>query len=163
MNDGTPFPARDLAIFLAMGVIIVSLVAATLFLPPLLKGLELPKETQREEDENAARIGAAQAAITEVERMQHSLAQGRDDADLYVEAASRVMDLYRRRIENQTGEDEASSTLRATARIEEELRLAAVRAERTEIFRKVRARQLGSDVARKLVRELDLLEARYVS
>jgi Na+/H+ antiporter len=163
MNDGTPFPARDLAIFLAMGVIIVSLVAATLLLPPLLKGLELPKETQREEDENAARIGAAQAAITEVERMQHSLAQGRDDADLYVEAASRVMDLYRRRIENQTGEDEASSTLRATARIEEELRLAAVRAERTEIFRKVRARQLGSDVARKLVRELDLLEARYVS
>ena len=44
-----------------------------------------------------------------------------------------------------------------------QLRLAAVRAERTEIYRKVRARQLGSEIARKIVLELDLLEARYLS
>ncbi|WP_143525425.1 hypothetical protein [Rhizobium hainanense] len=50
-----------------------------------------------------------------------------------------------------------------TMHIELELRLAAVRAERTEIFRKLRARQLGNEVAAKLVRELDLLEARYAN
>jgi NhaP-type Na+/H+ or K+/H+ antiporter len=37
LYDGSPFPARDLAIFLAAGVIIVSLIAASLSLPYLLQ------------------------------------------------------------------------------------------------------------------------------
>ncbi|SCB14582.1 sodium/proton antiporter, CPA1 family (TC 2.A.36) [Rhizobium multihospitium] len=163
LNDGSPFPARDLAICLAMGVIIMSLILATLFLPPLLKNLELPQDTKHEEDEVAARVDAARAAITEIARLQHSLSKGQEDADLYVEAASRVMELYRERIRNQTGGGEEVALSKRTMRIELELRLAAVRAERTEIFRKLRARQLGNEVAAKLVRELDLLEARYAS
>jgi NhaP-type Na+/H+ or K+/H+ antiporter len=35
MNDRSAFPARDLAVFLAAGVIIVSLVAASVGLPYL--------------------------------------------------------------------------------------------------------------------------------
>lgn len=163
MDDGTSFPARDLAIFLAMGVIIVSLLAATIFLPALLRGLELPKETKQEEDESAARLAAAQAAIAEIETVQHRLSTGRDDADLYIEAAARVTDFYRRRVESQADSDDPSSTSRQTLRIEMLLRLAAVRAERGEIFRKVRARELGTETARRIVLELDLLEARYMS
>ena len=163
LNDGSPFPARDLAICLAMGVIIMSLILATLFLPPLLKNLELPHDTKHEEDEAAARVDAAKAAITEIARLQHSLSKGQEDADLYVEAASRVLELYRERIRNQTGADEEAAVSRRTMHIEMELRLAGVRAERTEIFRKLRARQLGKEIAAKLVRELDLLEARYAS
>ncbi|WP_445191517.1 hypothetical protein ACT009_13170 [Sphingomonas sp. Tas61C01] len=45
--------------------------------------------------------------------------------------------------------------------VERDLRLIAIRAERDEVFRIVRERELGSAVAQKLVRELDLLEARY--
>lgn len=163
LNDGTPFPARDLAIFLAMGVIIFSLVAATLALPPLLNGLELPRDSRHDEEEERARVAGAQAAIAEIERVQHALAEGRNDADLYVAAAARVMDLYRLRIDNQRQDGEAATIVRQSARIEKELRLAAVRAERTEIFRRVRARELGSETGRKLVRELDLMEARYSS
>ncbi|MBN9031842.1 MAG: Na+/H+ antiporter, partial [Rhizobiales bacterium] len=44
MYDGSPFPARDLAIFLAAGVIIASLIAASIGLPFLLSNLELPPE-----------------------------------------------------------------------------------------------------------------------
>ncbi len=40
------------------------------------------------------------------------------------------------------------------------MRIAAVKAERTVIFRMLRSRQIGSETAGKLVRELDLLEAR---
>lgn len=163
MNDGSPFPARDLAICLAMGVIIMSLITAALFLPPLLKNLELPKDTKHEEDEVAARVDAARAAITEIARLQHSLSKGRDDQDLYVEVASRVMELYRERIRNHSGEGEELALSKRTTRIELELRLAAVRAERSEIFRKLRAKQLGNEIATKLVRELDMLEARYAS
>lgn len=161
MSDGSPFPARDLAICLAMGVIIMSLITAALFLPPLLKNLELPKDTKHEEDEAAARVDAARAAITEIARLQHSLSKGHDDADLYVDVASRVMELYRERIRNQSGEGEELELSKRMTRIELELRLAAVRAERSEIFRKLRAKQLGNEIATKLVRELDMLEARY--
>ena len=47
LDDGTPFPARDLAIFLAAGVIVVTLLAATFALPPILRGLELPPQMGR--------------------------------------------------------------------------------------------------------------------
>ncbi|RSU79037.1 Na+/H+ antiporter [Sphingomonas sp. S-NIH.Pt3_0716] len=161
MSDGSPFPARNLAIFLAMGVIIVSLVAASLGLPLLLRKLTLPSEPSHVAEEDAARIVAAQAAIAEIERAEHAMAQGQDDADIYVSAAARLMDAYRARIESREGDADAKRSRRKLERIERDLRLAALKAERTAIFRMVRRRELGSETARKLVRELDLLEARY--
>jgi len=61
MNDGSAFPARDLAIILAAGVIIMSLVSASFSLPFLLRGLELPPEPSQQEGEDRARIAAAEA------------------------------------------------------------------------------------------------------
>jgi len=161
MGDGSPFPARELAIFLAMGVIIVSLVAASVGLPLLLRGLEMPAEPSRDMAMEAARTAAAQAAIAEIERAQHRLAEGRKDADAYVAIASHLMDLYRQRIDRQTDVPEQAALIRRDEKIERELRLAALKAERGEIFRRVRNRALGSEAAGKLVRELDLAEARF--
>jgi CPA1 family monovalent cation:H+ antiporter len=163
MYDGAPFPSRDLAILLAMGVIIMSLIVASIGLPLLLRGLQMPAETSYQAEEDAARIASAQAAIAAIERAEHDMAEGRPDADVYVAAASRIMDLYRQRIESRQGNAEDKASVRLLEQIERELRLAALKAERTEIFRMVRRRKLGSEVARKLVRELDLLEARYAS
>ena len=47
LPDGTPFPARDLAVFLATAVILLSLVVASIGLPRVLKGLELPERAGR--------------------------------------------------------------------------------------------------------------------
>jgi CPA1 family monovalent cation:H+ antiporter len=41
------------------------------------------------------------------------------------------------------------------------MRIAAVKAERTAIFQMQQTKQIGSETARKLVHELDLLETRY--
>lgn len=161
MEDGSPFPARDLAIFLAMGVIVVSLIAASLGLPWLLNGLQMPPEPSHQAEEDAARVAAAQAAIAAIERVQHDLAEGRNDADVYVAVAARIMDTYRQRIESRQGSMEANTIGRQSEQIERDMRLAALKAERAEMFRMVRKRQLGSALARKLIRELDLLEARY--
>jgi CPA1 family monovalent cation:H+ antiporter len=162
MNDGSPFPARDLAIFLAMGVIILSLIAASLGLPLFLRGLRMPPEPSHLVEEYSARVTAAQAAIAAVEQAEHDMAEGRPDADVYVAAAARIMDAYRQRIEIRQGEDDDDKTaLQKAERIERDLRLAALRAERAEIFAMVRRGEVGSEVSRKLVRELDLLEARY--
>ncbi|MFT3964949.1 MAG: Na+/H+ antiporter [Sphingobium sp.] len=162
MNDGvTPFPARDLAIFLAMGVIIVSLVVASIGLPPILNGLTMPAEPGHQAEEEDARVAAARAAITAIEAAEHEMAEGREDADVYVAAASRIMEYYRQRIETRQADVEEKSAILHRERIERDLALVALKAERSEIFRMVRRRKLGSEAARKLVRELDLMEARY--
>src|SRR3546814_13797298 len=80
MGDGSPFPARDLAIFLAMGVIIVSLIVASIGLPLLLNGLQMPAEPSHQAEEKAARVAAAAAATAAVERLEHARAGGRPDA-----------------------------------------------------------------------------------
>jgi CPA1 family monovalent cation:H+ antiporter len=159
LNDGTPFPARDLAIFLAAGVIITSLLIASIGLPLMLRGLTMPAEPSRQAEEDRARVAAAEAAIARIEQKQHKLAEGRKDADLYAAVGGRIMDLYRERIESR-GTDGARADQRLD-RIERDLRLAGVRAERDVIFRLARERRIGSAVAQKLIRELDLLEVRY--
>ena len=163
LSDGSPFPARDLAIFLAMGVIIVSLIVASVGLPILLRGLKLPPEPSHLAEEDQARIAAAEAAIAAVERVEHEMAEGRADADIYVAAASRIMDFYRQRIEARRSELDDVATARHLEQIERELRLVALRAERDEVFRRVQNREIGSEAARKIVREIDLLEARYAA
>jgi CPA1 family monovalent cation:H+ antiporter len=161
MGNGTPFPGRELAIFLATGVILVSLVMASLVLPLLLRGLKMPAEPSQQAEEDMARIAAAEAAIKAVERVQHALAEGRNDADVYASAGARIMDGYRERIESRSAGSDVSQEARAAERIERDLRLAAVRAEREEIVRIVRDREIGNELATKLMRELDLLEVRY--
>lgn len=158
LSDGTPFPARDLAIFLATGVIIVSLLLATFVLPVLLNGLTMPREASLAAQEDAARIAAAQAAIRAIERRQHILAEEHDDPDTYSTAGTRVMDLYRERIEGLS-EDRTDLT-REQDRLVNEFRLIGVKAERQKLAELARAREVGSETIRRLTRELDLSEAR---
>jgi Na+/H+ antiporter len=161
MNDGSAFPARDLAVFLAAGVIIVSLVVASVSLPYLLKNLELPPEPSRQEQEDLARVAAAEVAIQAVEQAQHDMGEGRSDADLYSDAGVRIMELYRQRIDSRSKTGKEAALARKIDEIERKLRLAGLRAERTEFYRLARARQLSDETARKLVREVDLLESRF--
>lgn len=165
LPSGAAFPARDLAILLAMGVIIVSLLAASIGLPLLLKGLDMPVDPALDAEETAARIAAAHAAIAEIERIERARTdtQTNDDNDIVVTvaAAARVMDLYRARIESREGDAEAIAVAKRGELAEREMRLAGLEAERAYLFGELRARRLGSDTAKKLIRELDLLEARH--
>lgn len=157
--DGTEFPARDLTIFLAAGVIILSLTAASLLLPRLLAGLYMPTESAVEDETDHARAAAARAAIRAVEERTHDLASGHSDADLYADAAARVMDLYRRRLEGHVSGEHSMRARRINA-IERRLRLAAIGAERDTLFALARAKKISDETSRALVRELDLLEER---
>lgn len=163
MDDGSLFPVRDLAIFLAAGVIILSLITASIGLPFLLKGLQLPQVETGLKEEEHARVAAAQAAISAIEQAQHALSEGRHDADLYAEIGARVMDLYRQRVSGRSGSGEDADRYRASERIERELRLAGLRAEREEFYRRGRRLGLSDSVVRKLVSEVDLAEARLTA
>jgi CPA1 family monovalent cation:H+ antiporter len=160
LNSGAEFPSRGLAIFLAAGVIIASLITASIGLPRLLKGLELPPDTEHQEQEDRARIAAAEAAITAIEQKLHEESDDAKDAEVFTDAGARVMAMYRQRIDGRSKSGEEAVDARKRDKAERSLRLAGVRAERDEIFRRARMRLLSDDTARSLVRELDLAETR---
>jgi CPA1 family monovalent cation:H+ antiporter len=161
LQSGAPFPGRDVAIFLAAGVIILSLAAASLGLPYLLKSLTLPTEPMEQESEDRARVAAAEAAILAIERTLHDLGEGRIDADIYTQVGARLMELYRERISGRQKTGQEAIEARRSDAIERQLRLAGLAAERDELYRIARANSVSDEVARKLVREVDLQEARF--
>jgi CPA1 family monovalent cation:H+ antiporter len=160
LRDGAPFPARDLMIFLAAAVIIVSLLAASIGLPRLLVGLAMPSDAGDEDQRYRARSIAAQAAIRAIEQAAHEMASGQEDADLYADAAARVMDSYRRRFEGEMTTEHAAE-IRRINKIERALRLAGLTAEREALFALARSDALSQENSRKLIRDMDLMEERW--
>ena len=162
LKDGTPFPARDLAILLAMGVILTSLLLASTVLPPLLRGLKLPPEPSHDAEEDAARAAARDDAVKAIEALQHRLVEEQEDASIAVEAGARAMDRYEG-VEAPTSERRKDvSRARQLANTEKRLRLAGIEAERQALYRLRRSQVIDDVLLRRLVREIDLIEARLV-
>jgi CPA1 family monovalent cation:H+ antiporter len=161
LPDGTPFPARDLAVFLAAAVILLSLVTASVALPRILKGLELPQEPALHVEEDQARRDAAAAAIAAIEKAQSAVPEPGVDAEIYALAATQVIALYQRRLDGGAAGSGDAGKLRAAAEAERALRLVGLQAERTAIFNVARQGRISDETSRKLVREIDLLESRY--
>ncbi len=162
LADGTPFPARDLAIFLAAGVILSSLLIASVALPWLLAGLEMPGETAQQEQEDGVRLILAKVAIAAVEAERLRIGDGAPIDPVHDRIATRIADLYRERIAalGPDGEDGQAIGPRRRDHIERLFRTAAIHAQRVELHRLARARHVSSDVLRRITRELDLLEVR---
>ena len=163
LPDGTLFPARELAIFLATAVILVSLLAASIGLPPLLKGLQLPPEPAEQQEESLARRASATAAIAAVEKAQHALLEraSATDVDIYANAATRVIALYQHWLDEDASSEDEARQLRKADTAERELRLAALQAQRDAIYELARHYRISDEVSRRLVREVDLMESRY--
>jgi len=160
--DGSPFPARDLAIFLATTVIILSLLGASLCLPRLLKGLDVPPETEHQEQEDLAQEAVREASLKAIEATLHRMVTAHPDADpqVYTEVAGRLMDNLRHRVKGGLEPETGAALLQQREAIERAMRLAALQASRDELFRLARARRISDDVCRAEVRRIDLQEAR---
>lgn len=160
LPDGSAFPSRDLAIFLAMSVIVLSLLVASFALPRLLLGLRVLPEPGAHRQEDLARRHAARAALAAIEVALRDPTDGKADAGIEAAAASRVIALYQSRLDGSDTDIDAGR-LRKADQAERQLRLAALRAERAELLALARQGRLADDVARRLVREVDFVEARY--
>lgn len=160
MPDGSPFPARDLVIFLAAGVIICSLVFASLALPRIARGLVEPGEDAGAAEERLARVGAAKAAIARIE----SIAGAADDEGGEVPgarlaAADNIVAGYRRRIAASDEADEARAEAREAGRLELELRSAGIEAEREAVRAMFRSGEINDHTSQALFAEITLTEA----
>lgn len=163
LANGQPFPGRDLAIALAAGVIVVSLVLATLVLPRALLGLDVPAGAARDAAESKARSAAAEAAVRAVVLMADTLPHSAPRKLLYAQASARIAARYRERLVQYAGDAASADAADTLDAIERELSLVGMRAERDELLTSARAYGVKDIVLRQLVREVDLREARYGS
>lgn len=160
LPDGTLFPAREVAIFLAMGVILLSLVIASVSLPLLTRGLtESLPEPGRKDTEANARVAASEAAIRRIEKVVTEPLADQREVDVRAEAAVYLLDVYRRHLDYGDLSGENAEDMQRLAEAERRLRLVALDAERDELYRLRRAFAIDDVVHQKLVREIDLMEA----
>ncbi|WP_425928786.1 Na+/H+ antiporter [Pseudomonas sp. NyZ201] len=162
ISAGTGFPERDLLIFIAAGVILLSLVAACIALPLLLRGVEKSPDDalQQEADETWRRTAvAAIHALEAEETAEPGAAQDASQAALAAELKARLMAEYRQQLDAYNDSAEARSLAEQMDQLERRLRLRALRAQRLELYRMHRHHEVGDDVVRKVLGELDMSEA----
>jgi CPA1 family monovalent cation:H+ antiporter len=156
MDDGQPFPDRDLILFLTFAVILVTLVGQGLTLPAVIRVLGLAKAGEREfetdkREERSARRRAIEAAS---ERLDELVAErGLPDEvvrQLRTQLRDRLRHFERAREQGETPEYGSAAS--------DEIVLALITAERERINELYRRGTLKDESRRRLERELDLRE-----
>ena len=159
LGDGSPFPARGMLVFLATGVILFTLLAASIGLPLLLRKLPPERENPHRREEREARVLAAQAAMDSLDHLPPLAAAHRDVER--AEILARVAGDYQRRILGQLpdGADAADPAMaRRLHALELELRLCGLQAERQALYQLRRSHRINDDTLRELVQEVDMAE-----
>ena len=166
ISAGKAFPERDLLIFIAAGVILLSLISACITLPVLLRGVtKSPDDTLRQEAKEAWRRTAEAAihALEAEEAVESSLpqdaAQDANHAALAIELKGRLMAEYRHQLDAFNDSAEAQALAEQMDQLERRLRLRALRAQRLELYNLRRNHEIGDDVLRQVLGELDMSEA----
>jgi CPA1 family monovalent cation:H+ antiporter len=152
------FPERDLLIFIAAGVILLSLVSACIALPLLLRGIEKSPDDKRRQEVRDAWRKTAEAAIHSLET-EEVVPQDAAQAALAAELKARIMSEYRHQLDVFNDSAEAQALAFQMDLLERRLRLKALRAQRLELYSLSRQHQIGDDVLREVLGELDLSEA----
>jgi Na+/H+ antiporter len=164
LPDGAPLPGRDLAIFIASGVILASLLVAVVALPLLLRGWRRSRDPHAAE-EQFARTLAAQAAIRAVDSLHEQAAADADDpAYRYAaDVTARVTDGYRRRLATFGDDHSPREQARRAEEFEFQMKLAAMRAERAALLGLRSKQKINDETLNKLMREVDLSEAALIT
>jgi CPA1 family monovalent cation:H+ antiporter len=151
-NAGQPFPERDLLIFLAASLIVITLVVHGMTLPLLIKWLGIAGDGIAEREERAARIAVAQAAIERIR--QHAPNSPHEQA-----LVAQLIASYERKIQHLATEEKDRENIDTQLKAERALRLNALSAERQELFRLHRNKTINEEVLRAIQREIDYVES----
>lgn len=164
LADGSAFPARDLAVLLAAGVIVLSMLLATLVLPRVLDGLQPPAPAGTSALIQQLRQAAAWQAIAAIEAMPPASGDGGEGPgpSRGRSAAEVVIAEYRRRIERSDRHVSVAGR-QQDDRLERQARLVGLRAERIALRRLAAAQGVDDLVLRRLVREIDHQEVRHLA
>ncbi|MCE2575444.1 Na+/H+ antiporter [Komagataeibacter sp. FNDCR2] len=167
---GPGFPGRDLLVTLAAGVIICSLLLASLAIPPLLHGMSADENDPALHELDMMRIELAQVAIQTLHAEQTALAQKELDAtpgneemvDLKQEAVGRLLHEYQDTVRRLDNSRAAEASIRATAirekRAELALRFRIIRHMRERLHMRVVEKHINDETEWTINQELDFIE-----
>ena len=158
LSDGSAFPSRYQLVFIATGVILLSVIVGVIVLPLLLRGVIVADKNASREEVRFARAAAAEVAIVSLNKMEERLAVNSEeniDPELLKEVSSRVIGILRRRTGSK---DEIENTL-LIENLERRFRLTALRAERGELYHLRATQKISNETLQRLLHDLDLLEA----
>ncbi len=171
LSDGTPFPERDLLIFLATGVILFTLVLGAISLPLILRSMPPHEDTETQQEERFARTAACKAAIVSLTMTEEDLQQHDEQwVAQYQEVVGRITQEYRNRIHllDDTGIANSTEAQRDTPEMvherrhryvkEMELRLHCIQVERDTLYAERQAHRINDETLRGMVSELDMSE-----
>ncbi len=155
LEDGRPFPGRDLVIFLTFVVILATLVIQGLSLPLVIRWLGIKGDHEIEREEHLARLKANQAALGRLLELE---AKGRDGEEVFKRVRVEYEDRIRQ-LEAEKPESEEQEGRQFDSEYEK-LSRQLLKVERATIL-KLRNELVINDAAlRRIQRDLDLAEAR---
>jgi CPA1 family monovalent cation:H+ antiporter len=161
-TTGTPFPARDLILFLTFVVILVTLVGEGLTMPWLVRRLGPGLQSDTGERERALALARVRLAEAARDRLRALEAQLTGPGDW--EVAARIQAGYELRLTHAAaqldGEPGASGDVQEH-KTERRLWREAYAAERTALVGLRKQGEIGDDVYRDLEWDIDLAESRW--
>ncbi len=154
LSDGTPFPGRDLVIFLAFGVIVVTLLVQGSTLAWLIRRLHIPGDADRPKEELLARRTAVEAGLRTLRAMNDSATTLEMRASL-----DAVIDEYDRRLAALIAQGETRAKARHRRQAGHHYRSIALHAERQALDDLWRSGAIIDEVYRPLQQLLDYEES----
>jgi len=157
-NSGAPFPDRDLLLFCAFVVVLVTLVGQGITFAPLVRMLGLrANEADKVRLRNEARSASVQAALDRLDEIDHE--KHDDIEDVAIEAMRKQLghrlERYQRRLDllDKSDSDEVPVSPQYEAGLR--VRRSVIDAQREELLRWRDADRLSDEGLRVLERELD--------
>jgi Na+/H+ antiporter len=161
MGNGQPFPDRDLILFLAFSVILVTLVGQGLMLPAVIRMLGLDNAGEREhQTDRAEELLARRHAINSAIQRLNRLAAERGLPD---DVVRRLQTGHRERLRHFEYGPERKEDHQDLTSPPDEIEFLLIAAEREGINELYRQGSLKDEARRRLERELDLREASIAS
>ena len=154
-DSGSPLPERNVIVFLAFAVIVVTLVIQGLTLPALVRAVDLPADPREPQEEAYAWERAMEAGLARLEELH-------DEPWVDPTVVQRLRDTFDLRIAQYSARSEgeedrkAEKAVRASAHLRREL----LAAERAAVVELRLSGEISDNVERQVFRELDLEDAR---
>ena len=154
-DAGALFPNRELIIFLTFAVILGTLVIQGLTLPAVIRAVRLEEDGRAEKEETKARIYAAEAALARLEELVEEDWVREDTAERLRGLFNFRRERFRSRFDPESDGDIEDRSM-SYQRLQREL----LEAERQALLELQRSGRIDNEVLRRVVRDLDLEEAR---
>jgi monovalent cation/hydrogen antiporter len=145
-------------VFIAAGIILISLIAAIIILPILLRGSVILDNSEQHNEILTVKGQMAEEAIISLEKMQTNLLQETSetglDQEIIHEVGSRVIGSLRRR----TGLKDLEQKALEAENLERRMRLVAIGAERTALLQMKIRNEVSEEIYEHLSTDLDIYE-----